>query len=450
MNPSVTPLRTPPSPGTPASPAGAPHTSHLPPGGPPATGTDVPRKKPRSRKRFYLAAGAIAAVLATTFGLSRMHRALPTVDRATVWIDTVKQGAMVREVQGVGSLVPEQVRWLTATTPARVLEVRARSGATVGPETVVVVLDNPDLVLQSLEADRQKTAAEAELVNLEARLRNQHLAQEAQMVGLRADAVESTRRAEADGELARRGFLSKLEMAQSQGRAESLDGRVELEVKRLGAIEKEASAQLTVQKAQVERLGSIAAFRRRQLEELSVRAGVAGVLADVPVQVGQWVTQGVVLGKVAQPEKLKAELRVAETQAKDVQMGQTVSVDTHNGIVDGKVTRMDGAVQNGTVKVDVTFDGALPPGARPDLSVDGRIVIERLTDVLYIDRPPMATPQGSITAFKVVGNEAVRVPVQLGRSSVKTVEVVSGLRAGDAVILSDMTAYAAVDRLELR
>ncbi|WP_394833766.1 HlyD family efflux transporter periplasmic adaptor subunit [Pendulispora rubella] len=411
---------------------------------------DVPRQKPK-KKKVKLAVGiAVAIVAVVTVALARTRGAAPTVDRATVWIDTVKHGAMLREVQGVGSLVPEQIRWLTATTPARVADVRARSGAAVQPDTVVVVLDNPDLVLQSLEADRQKTAAEAEIVNLEARLRNQHLAQEAQVVGLNADAVESARRAEADGELSRRGFLSKLEMAQSQGRAEALDGRVQLEKKRLGSLEKEASAQLASQRAQVERLASIAEFRRRQLDELHVRAGVAGVLADVPVQVGQWVTQGVVLGKVAQPEKLKAELRVAETQAKDVQIGQSVTVDTRNGLVQGRVIRMDGAVQNGTVKIDVGFDVPLPQGARPDLSVDGRIEIERLDGVLYVGRPPMATPAGSVTAFKVVGDEAVRVPVQLGRSSVKTVEVVSGLREGDSVILSDMSAWASVDRIRLK
>jgi len=442
MSHSVTPLRPAPSPIAPDRSPAAP-TQH---GG----GADVPRQKPKKRKLKVAVGAAIAVVVAVTVVLARAHHALPTVDRATVWVDTVKRGAMLREVQGVGTLVPEQIRWLTATTPARVAEVRAHSGAAVEAATVVVVLDNPDLVLQSLEADRQKTAAEAELVNLEARLRNQHLAQEAQVVGLNADAVESGRRAEADEELAKRGFLSKLEMAQSQGRAEALDGRVHLETKRLGAIEKEGSAQLASQHAQVERLGSIAEFRRRQLDELQVRAGVAGVLADVPVQVGQWVTQGVVLGKVAQPEKLKAELRVAETQAKDVQMGQSVNVDTHNGFASGRVIRMDGAVQNGTVKIDVGFDGALPQGARPDLSVDGRIEIERLDDVLYVGRPPMATPQGNVTAFRVIGEEAVRVQVQLGRSSVKTVEVVSGLHEGDSVILSDMTAWGSVDRIRLK
>ena len=411
---------------------------------------DVPRQKPK-KKKVKLVVGVIVAIVAVvTVALARTRSALPTVDRATVWIDTVKHGAMLREVQGVGSLVPEQIRWLTATTAARVLDVRARSGAVVQPDTVVVVLDNPDLVLQSLEADRQKTAAEAELVNLEARLKNQHLAQEAQVVGLNADAVESARRAEADDELSRRGFLSKLEMAQSQGRAEALDGRVKLETKRLGSLEKEASAQLASQHAQVERLASIAEFRRRQLDELHVRAGVAGVLADVPVQVGQWVTQGTVLAKVAQPEKLKAELRVGETQAKDVQIGQSATVDTRNGIVQGRVIRMDGAVQNGTVKIDVAFEVPLPQGARPDLSVDGRIEIERLDDVLYVGRPPMATPSGNVTAFKVVGDEAVRVQVQLGRSSVKTVEVVSGLRDGDQVILSDMSTWASVDRIRLK
>ncbi len=414
-------------------------------------GTDIPRQRPnKKRKVTWLVVTFVALLIVITALLSRAHGASPTVDRATVWTDTVKRGDMLRDVQGVGSLVPEQIRWLTATTPARVAEVRQRSGAAVTPDTIVVVLDNPDLVLQSLEADRQKTAAEAELVNLEARLRNQHLAQEANVVGLSADATESARRAEADRELASRGYLSKLEMAQSQGRAEALDGRVHLENKRTGALEKEASAQLASQKAQVERLGSIADFRRRQLDDLQVRAGVAGVLADVPVQVGQWVTQGTELGKVAQPEKLKAELRVAETQAKDLQLGQSATVDTHNGLVTGRITRIDGAVQNGTVKIDVSFDGPLPQGARPDLSVDGRIELEHLKDVLYVGRPPMATPQGTVTCFKVLGEEAVRVPVQLGRSSVKEVEVVSGLREGDTVILSDMSAYAKVDRIRLK
>ena len=308
---------------------------------------------------------------------------------------------MLREVEGTGTLVPEQIRWLTATTASRVADVRARSGATVEATTVVIVLDNPDLVLQSLEADRQETAAEAELVNLEARLQNEHLAQESSVVDLDAQKTESARRAAADDELAKRGFLSKLEMAQSRGRADALDGRVKLETKRLGALDQETTAQVTSQRAQVERLKSIAQFRRRQLEDLNVKAGVAGVLEDVPLQIGQWVVPGTVLGKVGQPERLKAELKIGETLAKDVHVGQVVTVDTRGGggIVPGKVTRMDGSVQNGTVKVDVGFEVPLPPGARPDLSVDGRIEIERLDDVLFISRPPVSAAQSSVTSL---------------------------------------------------
>jgi multidrug resistance efflux pump len=413
------------------------------------TGSDV-RRAPRRRAPAvaWLALGALV-LAGLGVAAARTRSSAPVVDRATLFVDTVKRGPMLREVQGNGSLVPEQVRWLTATTPARVAEVRARSGAAVASDAVVVVLDNPDLVLQSLEADRQETAAEAELVNLEARVNNQHLAQEAAVVGLKAEASESSRRAEADDELAKRGFLSRLEMAQSRGRAEALDGRVKLESKRVGALEREASAQLDAQCAQIERLKSIAVFRRQQVAALEVRAGVVGVLQDVPVQVGQWVTPGTLLGKVAQPDKLKAELRVAETQAKDVALGQKVTVDTRNGLVTGKVTRMDGAVQNATVKIDVGFDAPLPQGARPDLTVDGRIEIERLDDVAYVGRPAVAS-QGNVTLFKVQGDEAVRVPVQLGRASVKTIEVVRGLAEGDAVVLSDTSAWAAQERIRLR
>jgi multidrug resistance efflux pump len=418
----------------------------------PGAGADVPR--PRARKRLptlVYVLGALGAAAAVTVSLARARGGAPTVDRATLWVDTVKRGEMLREVEGTGALVPEQIRWLTATTAARVADVRARSGAEVGADSVVVVLENPDLVLQSLEADRQESATEAELANLEARLRNERLQQESQVVDLDAQRGESARRATADDELAKRGFLSKLELAQSRGRADALEGRVKLENRRLGALDQQASAQLTSQRAQVGRLKSIAQFRHEQLDNLSIRAGVAGVLEDVPLQVGQWVTPGTVLGKVAEPSKLKAEIRIGETLARDVHLGQVVSVDTRGGgIVPGKVTRMDGSVQNGTVKIDVGFDGPLPAGARPDLSVDARIEIERLDDTLFLARPAVSTPQSSITLFRVEGGEAVRVPVRLGRASVKTIEVAGGLAAGDSVVLSDTSAWSTVDRIRLK
>ncbi len=412
---------------------------------------DVARRvPPKSRKRVVVVAAVVVAAAALTIVLARASRGAPVIERATVLLETVKRGPMVRDVQGVGVLVPEQIRWLTATTPARVAEVRARSGASVAADDVVVVLDNPDLVLASLEAERQQTAAEAELVKLEARTKSERLAQEAAILGLSADANDSSRRAQADDELAKRGFLSPLEMAQSRGRAEALGGRVGLEKKRLSAYEQQAGAELASQKAQVERLKSIAAFRRHQLDLLQVRAGTAGVLSDVPVQIGQWVTAGTVLGKVAEPDKLKAELRVSETLAKDVALGQPCTVDTRNGLVVGKVARIDGAVQAGAVKIDVTFEGPLPAGARPDLSVDGRVEIERIADALYVARPPTVVPDGPATLFRVVGDEAVRVPVRLGRASVKNVQVTAGLSAGDTVIVSDTAAWPQVDRFRLK
>jgi multidrug resistance efflux pump len=413
--------------------------------------SDVAIRRPRANRRVIAIGGAIAALLAIGVAVARTSSPrAPVVDRATVWIDTVKRGPLVRDVQGAGSLVPEQIRWLTATTAAKVGEVRARSGATVEAEDVVIVLENPDMVLASLEADRQVAAAQADLVKLEARTNNEHLAQEAAVVALSADATESARRAQADDELARKGFLSALEMAQSRGRAEALDGRVTLEKKRLGALDRQTGAEIAAQRAQVERLTSIADFRRRQLDDLKVRAGTRGVLEDVPLQVGQWVTPGAVLGKVAQPDKLKAELKIAETLAKDVSVGQPAVVDTRNGVVNGKVVRIDGSVLNGTVKVDVGFDGPLPPGARPDLSVDGRIEVARIPDARYVTRPPALVAEGAATLFKVTGDHALRVPVKLGRTSVKFVEVLGGLEEGDSVIVSDTSAWASSDRVTLK
>jgi HlyD family secretion protein len=414
-------------------------------------GSDVARSRTARLSATTYVVGAVLALIGVTTAFARTRSNAPEIDRATLWVDTVKRGAMLREIEGTGSLVPEQIRWLTATTASRVADVRARSGTPVLASTVVLVLENPDLVLQSLEADRQEAAAEAELVNLEARLRNEHLAQESQVVDLDSQRSESARRAAADDDLAKRGFLSKLELAQSRGRADALDGRVKLETKRLGALDQETSAQVTSQRAQVERLKSIAQFRRRQLDDMSVKAGAAGVLEDVPLQVGQWVIPGTVLGKVAQGEKLKAELRIGETLAKDVQLGQVVAVDLRGaGVVRGKVGRMDSSVQNGTVKIDVGFDAPLPAGARPDLSVDGRIEIERLDDVLYIPRPAVSSAQSSITLFRVDGNGAARVPVRLGRASVKTIEIAGGLSAGDQVVLSDTSAWSTLDRLRLK
>jgi multidrug resistance efflux pump len=382
----------------------------------------------------------------------RLRAAPPTIEQPTVWVDEIKRGVMVRQVQGQGTLTAEQVRWITAIASARVEEIIVRPGAHVEPDTVLVRLGNPDLELRALEADRQVAAAEADLVNLRATLRSQRLGQESVVAGLRSDLAEAKRRAAADDELAGKGFLSSLEMAQSREREGATAARVEFETKRLQAQSQGDDARLTAQRAQVERLRSIAEFRHREVRALQVSAGVAAVVQELPLQVGQWVSPGALLAKVAQPDKLKAEVRIPETQARDVQVGLPATIDTHNGVVQGKVTRVDPAAHGGTVTVDVALEGPLPRGARPDLNIEGTIELERLENTAYMGRPVFAQPQGTISLFRLNGDgtEATRVTVRLGRSSAKTVEVLDGLRPGDRVILSDLSALGAVDRIRLR
>jgi HlyD family secretion protein len=386
-----------------------------------------------------------------TLGLGRLRAAAPTVESGTVWTDTVKRGTMIRQVQGQGTLVPEDVRWITAEAPARVVKVLVHPGAPVEPETVLVELTNPDVELQALEAERDVATAEAELVNLQAQLDGARLAQESQVATLGSTLDDARRRATADQDLASKGFLSKLELDQSRDRAVELEGRLSFERRRLAAIGRGNSAQIVAQKAQVERLRSLADFRQRQLDGLRVRAGTSGILQELPLQVGQSVTQGALLARVAKPDRLKAELRVPETQARDVQIGLKATIDTRNGLVAGKVARIDPGAVAGTVKVDVALEGALPRGARPDLTVEGTIELERLDDVLHVGRPAFGDSGSTIKLFKITpGGEAVRVPVQLGRSSVKTVEIVSGLAEGDRVVLSDMSQWDNVDRIRLQ
>jgi multidrug efflux pump subunit AcrA (membrane-fusion protein) len=412
---------------------------------------DIRRTPPRrGRRRLILVLVASACVIGVTLGLRRLRAAAPTVDRAVVWIDEVKRGPMLREVQGQGTLVPVEIRWITAVAPARVDRVRVLPGTKVQPETILVDLINPDVELQLLEADRQLAQAQAELVNLEASVTNQRLAQESVVASLDSEHQEAQRRAQADAELAKKGFLSDLEMATSRDKEATLSGRKAFEQKRLGALQKGIVAQVQAQRQQVERLRSIAEFRHREVDALHVRAGVAGVLQELPLQPGQSVAVGAVVAKVAQPDKLKAELRVPETQAKDVQLGQKATVDTRNGLVVGTVSRIDPAAVSGTVKVDVQLDG-LPAGARPDLSIEGTIEVERLQNVLYVGRPAFGQPGVSIKLFKLVdGDEAVRVDVKLGKASVRTIEVRGGLVEGDRVILSDMTQWDGAERVRLR
>ncbi|HTV22424.1 MAG TPA: HlyD family efflux transporter periplasmic adaptor subunit, partial [Polyangiaceae bacterium] len=347
---------------------------------------------------------------------------------------------------------PEEIRWLTARSSAQVERVLEKPGAHVSADTPIVELSNSDLELAALEADRELSRAQSELVNLEAKLNAEQLGQEASIATLTSDLADAVRRARADEELAKRGFLSELEQGQTLGRESELRGRLDFERKRLGALARGVTAQVAAQKAQIERLRSIADFRRKEVDGLLLRAGVDGVLQELSLEQGQSVAAGALLGKVVRPDRLKAVVRIPETQTRDLAIGQTASIDTRNGEVPGHVTRIDPAAQAGSVRVDVTLDGALPPGARPDLNVEGTIELERLSSVLFVRRPAKGQPGTSVSLFKLDadGSGAVRTPVTLGRSSVEHVEVLSGLSEGDRVILSELSDWDEVDRVRLR
>jgi RND family efflux transporter MFP subunit len=393
-----------------------------------------------------------AVVVAASVGLRRLRVAAPTVERGTVWMDTVQRGPMVREVLGQGTLVPEEIRYIAAKTNARVERVLVKPGATVKADTVILELTNSDMQLQALEADRQLAQSQAELANLQATLNSSKLAQQSIVATIGSDLADARRRALADEALAKKGFLSELEQGQTKGRADELDGRLEFEKKRLVAQTQGMAAQVAAQKAQVERMRSIAEFRRKEVEDLKLRAGVDGVLQELALQPGQAVAAGAALAKVARPDRLKAEVRIPETQAKDVIIGLKATIDTRNGVVPGHVVRIDPAATAGTVLVDVTLDGPLPAGARPDLNIEGTIEIERLASVLYVGRPAFGQPGATVGIFRLDGDgsHAERASVKLGRSSVKSVEILSGLKEGDKVILSDMSQWDQVDRIRLQ
>lgn len=413
---------------------------------------DIQRQPVKNRRRFLYLAAAIVAVVATTVGLSRLKPAAPSVELGTLWMDTVRKGPMVREVRGPGTLVPEEIRWISAVTPGRVDRVLVQPGVIVNENTLLLELSNPDVQIQSLQAQRELTAAEAELISLKTNLEAQRLTQAGVVATAKSAYREAQRKAKADSDLVAQNLISTAEAGRSGDQAEEMTTRMEIEERRLAILTDNMKEQLDVQQAQVERLRAIAAFQRRQVESMVVRAGATGVLQELPMQVGQWAISGATLAKVVRPEKLKAVLRIPETQAPDVTVGQPASIDTRNGIVKGHVVRMDPASQNGTVTVDVTLDGTLPKGARPDLSVDGTIEIERLSDVLHVGRPAYGQANSTVGIFRMVPstNEAERVQVGLGRSSVNTIEVLRGLNEGDVVILSDMSRWDAVDRVRVK
>ena len=411
---------------------------------------DVSEK--RRKKRLVLAAAGAVAVLLITLGLSRLKPAAPTVEKSTVWMDTVKRGPMLRQVRGPGTLVPQEIRYISAETNARVERLVILPGAPVKPDTILVEMSNPDVERQALEAESQFRAAQAELANVKAHAERDIMDQQAAAATIRSDFHQAQLQAETNEGLYKEGLVAALILKLSKVRAEELETRNAIEEKRVATVEESAKAQVSVQEAAVDQLRALSNLRKAQKEALHVRAGIPGVLQELPVQVGQQVAPGVTIAKVAEPTRLKAQLKIAETQAKDVQIGQPASIDTRNGLVAGKVARIDPAVQNGTVTVDVTLEGELPAGARPDLSVDGTIELDRLKDVLYVGRPAFGQEKSLVGLFKVNedGDEATRVKVKLGKSSVNTVEIVEGLKPGDKVILSDMSAWDAYDRVRLK
>nr|WP_240978564.1 HlyD family efflux transporter periplasmic adaptor subunit [Longimicrobium terrae] len=358
----------------------------------------------------------------------------------------------MREVRGPGTLVPEQIRWVSAVTAGRVERILVQPGMTVQPGTPLLVLSNADVQRDALEAQRQLVGAEADKTTLGATLENQRLTQEAAVATVRADQREAERQAVANRELAGRGLISRMELQRSEDRAEELSSRLRVEEQRLRFLSQSMRDQLSAQQTQVERLRGLSDFQRGYVESMRVLAGTDGVVRELPLQEGQWVTPGSPLAVVVRPGRLKAQLRIPETQARDLVVGQTARIDTRNGIAQGRVSRIDPAVQDGSVTVDVTLEGELPRGARPDLSVDGVIEIERIPNVLYVDRPAYGQAGGTLGMFRVEegGRTAARTDVRLGRSSVNTVEVLSGLREGDVVILSDMTAWDRSKKVRLR
>jgi HlyD family secretion protein len=415
---------------------------------------DVPiPSRARARRRRAIIFGGVGLVLMAglTAGLSRLQPAAPSVDRATVWIDTVKRGEMRLQVRGTGTLVPVEIRWIPAATEGRVERIIIQPGAAVGADSVILELSNPELALETLEAESQARAARAQLKELRVRLESQRLDQEAAVARVEAEHNEATLKADAQGQLAAEGLTPAIELKIAKTTAEQSGKRLRIEQERLAIAAESTQAQMDVGQAQLERAEALARLRRSQVEALKVRAGLDGILQQVPVEVGQRVSPGVNLARVAQPERLKAVVKIPETQAKDVQLDQKAEVDTRNGIVSGHVIRIDPAVQAGTVAVDIALGDPLPKGARPDLTVDGTIELAQLKDVLYLGRPAMAQPDSRVGLFRLEpdGRHAARVAVALGRASVSTVEIREGLGLGDEVILSDTSTWDSVDRIRL-
>jgi HlyD family secretion protein len=408
----------------------------------------------RAKKIRRIAYGTIALILivGVTYGLSKLKPAAPYVDPGTVWSDTVKRGPMLREVRGLGTLVPEDIRWVAAQTDAHVDKWVLRPPAIVKPDSIIMELSDPTVQKDAVDAEYQLKGAEADRENLKVQVNSDLMSQKATEASVRSDYEQAKIQHDVDEKLVKEGLTSQLIEQQSRVKAEQLAIRLQLEAERTKVASDSANAKLAAQQAKVEQMKALYGLKRSQMEALHVRAGIDGVLQLLPVDVGQHVTPGMNLARVADPKKLRAEVKIAETQAKDVVPGQKASIDTRNGVVNGHVSRVDPSVINGTVTVDVTIDDPLPPGARPDLSVDGTITLENLKNVLFVGRPVHGQSDSTIGIFKLNedGSEATRINVKLGRSSVNTIEIIDGLKVGDKVILSDMSAWDNFDRVRLK
>jgi len=406
---------------------------------------------PRTRRKVMLAGSAVALVAITAWTLT-LEPASQTIERSAVLIDSVRRGDVVREVRGPGALVPEHIRWITAQASARVERLASESGKQVHSGELLLELSNPDLQIQSMQAEQQVRQARIELLNLRTSLRSQVLTQQGLVATTRTQYASAMQEVAAADSLEARKLISPFDVQNKRAQAEEFTTRLRVEQERLKLMEEAIDAQISTQASQVAQLKAIAASQQTRLQSLQVRAPEGGVLQDLTLQLGQWVPEGTTLAKVVQPGKLKAVLRIPESQAKDVAVGQQASIDTRNGFVAGHVIRKDPSALGGSVTVDVTLDGALPDGAVPDLSVDGTIVVEKLTNVLYSGRPAFSAGSGAASLFKVVdgGKAAIRVPVVLGRSSVNVIEVIRGLETGDRIIVSDMSQYANVARVRIK
>lgn len=402
-------------------------------------------------RRILLGAFVLITVPLATWGLGQLKPAAPPVERGSVLIDKVKRGPMLVERRGLGTLVTEEVFWIPAITDGRVEKVHLRPGVKVTKDTILMELSNPELTLQMVDYEWQVKQAEASFIELKVRLEGQNLDLEARRAQLQSEHTQARLRFERDEKLNQQGLTPDITLKLSRATAEEMEKRVSIEQKRIDISGESIEAQLAAQRVQIEKLKAAYALKRNQVDQLRIRAGADGVLQELALEVGQRVTPGTILAKVAEPHRLKAVLKIAETQAKDILIGQVATIDTRNGIVQGRVSRIDPAVQNGTVTVDVKLQGKLPDGARPDLSVDGTVEIERMNDVVYVQRPVFGQPNSLITIFRLDPGtkDASRVQVKLGRSSVNTIEVLEGLRVGDEVILSDMSAYDAHNRVRL-